>query len=201
MPRPTTVDFTDAPPAQGSLGQDYINPGKYRFANEIVEETASKSGKKMYVATLIVVTPDGQKKLIDRFVIDTDPGKTPFGKQRFHAYLLALGLGVKQQSVAFDLDRLTGLGGIVDVVDEQQAANGEYAARTVSRALAYYPLSAATAAPAAVAAPAAAPAPAAAAPAPVAAPVAPAAAPVAVPVAAAEPVVADVAAAVDDLFS
>lgn len=193
MPRQTTVDFTGAPPAQGSVGPDYVHPGKYGFAVELVDETTSKnSGKKMYVANIALATKEGVKKLVDRFVMDTDPGKQPYGKQRFHAFLLALGLPVQERQMSFDLDRLTGLRGIVEVVDEQQAATEQYAARVTSRPVGYYPLTAAT--PAAAPAPAAAAAPAPA-PAAVAAPVAPPAAPAAPP-----PSAEQVAAQVDDLF-
>lgn len=192
MSRVVSFDFTDAPPAQSGGGtSDHVPPGDYLLRVDKIDDGTSKNGKRMITATFRI--NDGDyigKKLIERFVLESENGKTPFGLQRLHAFLLSLNLPVQQKAVKVDLDKLEGLTFSGEVQDDVLAASGDYAARTISKISQFKfsdaPKAAVKAAPAKQAAPATAPAPA-----PAAAPEAPVAQ---------ETDLAAVAAEFDDLF-
>lgn len=143
MPREIVVDFTDAPPAQGGAGSDYIPQGKYLWEIKSAEKTSAKSsGAEMIVVELAVVqgvdgTAYAGKKNIDRFTFPRNAEASKFGLQRFHALMVAVGYPPQSGKVKIDLDKLVGRRVIGDVEDEHQAAQGEYGARTVSRIRSY----------------------------------------------------------------
>lgn len=189
------VDFEGAPPAQGG-GQDYVPPGKYLAeVQELTAGESKNSGKQMLTLTIRVRAPEeyAGKKLTDYFVIERG-GKSLFGLQRFHAFMLALGVTINTTKVRFDTEKIVGRQFIVEVIDEKREATEQYPERTVSRAVAYYttqglnPVAKDGASPAPAVQPAA--------PAPEPAP----AATVAAPATVAEEPIAAVAADIDDLF-
>lgn len=200
MPRVSTFDFTDTPPAQGGAGSDHIPPGRYIARCKQMVDDKSKNGNRMVKASWEVASgEEAGKNLRDNFVLE---GESRFGYQRFHACLLALGVRVEQKSIRLDMDKLTDRACEVVVVDEKIPATETYAERQGSKIVAYYALEptngkkpeAVPAATATVAKPKAA---------------APAPAPAAVAVAEPEPALddasdadlLDVAEAADDLFS
>lgn len=219
------LDFREAPPVQGG-GTSKIPPGRYLLQVTDVKSTTASTGAKMVTVTFSVANgPHQYARLQDRFVFPKSATDSKFGLSRFHAFLLAIGVIVKNAKFNFDLDLLKNRYVYADVIDEERQASedGKYPARTVSSPQAYYnrketdeaaknegtqPLTTEAAAP--TAAPAAAPAPAPqAAPAPAAVAAPPAAAAPPPPPPAPEPVpesnegdqpVAEVEEGVDSLF-
>lgn len=134
MPRLVTFDFTDAPPAVGGGSSDHIPPGEYKLKVEKVEDGTSSNGKRMVTASFRVAAGDFEgKRLVERFVLQSEQGKTAFGLQRLHAFLLSLNLPVQQKATKLDLDKLEGLTFVADVYDDEQPARDNYQARTVSK--------------------------------------------------------------------
>lgn len=137
MPRFVQLDFTDAPPAQGSGGITHIPPGKYPFKVTGAELRKSRAGNDMIVTTYEVTGQEHPGAVLrDNFVF-AQPGGSKYGMQRFHAFLLALGAKV-QPSMKLDLDSLVGHGAVVQVVDEEIPASGEYEAKMASKPFAYF---------------------------------------------------------------
>ncbi len=195
------LDFSGAPPAQGSASTDIIPEGRYALKVERVEVGLATSGRrKITVYFKVASGPMAGKRLRDLFTLPSGPDDNKFGLQRFNALCAALGASFGERKVNFDTDSLLNKIMAADVIDGTIPANDRFPERPTSEPTAYHPLSVLKApAPAAAAAPAPTPAPApvaaAAAPAPAArraatpAPAAatrPAPAPVAAPVAQAE---------------
>jgi hypothetical protein len=134
-------DFTGAPPAQGKAGGDRIAPGTYLLEVATLDSAPAKSGRPMVTATLVVKN-DGSyvgKKLVERFAFPKpDSDDSTFGLQRWHAFLVACGMKERKGKLSLDLDTLIGKGLVAEVDDEYQEASGNFAARTVSRPLAFY---------------------------------------------------------------
>ncbi|KKN05307.1 hypothetical protein LCGC14_1088650 [marine sediment metagenome] len=134
-------DFTGAPPAQGKAGGDRIAPGTYLMEVGTLDSTPAKSGRAMVTATLVVKNdgPAVGKKLVERFAFPK-PGSddSTFGLQRFHAFLVACGMKERKGTLSLDLDKLVGKELVAEVDDEFQEASGNFAARTVSRPLAFH---------------------------------------------------------------
>lgn len=140
MPRPVTVDFTGAPPAQGGGRADHIPPGRYPFRITRVEDTKSRQGNRMWVVTGRVHEQhptEANKRLLDHLALESASG-SKFGLQRAHAFLVALGSPPGERSVTIDLDNLNNVACYVDVVDEIMEATDQYDARVTSRIVAYH---------------------------------------------------------------
>lgn len=138
MPRVIEIDFSDAPPVQESGGStDHIPPGRYLLKVTKVEETRSKEAQnRMFKCDFTVAQgPMEGKRLRDYFTVE---GGSVFGKQRFHGFLVATDIGVRQAAVRFDLDILNNKMFVGDVQDDQMEANGEFSARTVSKIFGYF---------------------------------------------------------------
>lgn len=138
MPRLVTLDFSDAPPAQGGGGSDHIPAGLYAWRIRGVEFGNSRAGRPMFTVRLEVAAgPKQGSRNIDYFVVSgTDSN---FGKARFHAFLLALGAKVPPSGAfPLDLDLLNDRMVAAQVRDEVQAATDQYPERLTSRVDAYY---------------------------------------------------------------
>ncbi|HEY6009081.1 MAG TPA: hypothetical protein VIU40_12220, partial [Geobacteraceae bacterium] len=128
MPRVSTFDFTNTPPAQGGAGSDHIPPGRYLVRCKEMMDDKSRNGNRMVKASWEVATAGEEqgKRLRDNFVLE---GESRFGYQRFHACLLALGVKVEQKSIRLDLERLGDRLCEAVVVDEKIPATDNYAER------------------------------------------------------------------------
>lgn len=144
MPRIVEVDFTDAPPAQGGAGGDHIPPGKYLLeVKNVAQEAARSSGRPMFTAIFTVkggAEGTTGKSIRDNFVLPQTTSDSKFGLQRFHAFLLALGLNVSKPNIKFDLDRLTGLTCIAEVYDDTLEARDGNRERVVTKVGSYFPV-------------------------------------------------------------
>lgn len=137
MPRPFSVDFTGSPPAQGGGGPIHVPPGKYLLEVEKAEEGRSRQAQnRMLTVSFRIAHGDHTGKAIRDFF--TLEGKSNFGKQRLHAFLLALDLPVGEKVIKFDLDRLTGIKVIGEIIDETRERTEEYDERIISRLVAYF---------------------------------------------------------------
>lgn len=137
-------DFTDAPPAQGSTF-DRIPPGTYVLRLEKAERVESSKGSTMARVTCRV--DSGQyagKRLGEQFVFPKDSSSSKFGLQRFHAFLIALGMKQATKKVEIDLRKFVGRTCVAEVDDEEipavTAEDGteKYPMRIRSRPLAFY---------------------------------------------------------------
>lgn len=146
MPRYAEVDFTDAPPAQGGQGGDHIPPGKYLVEVKNVAQESARTGRPMFTVILSVQSGEGTqgKTLRDNFALPQTQQDSKYGLQRFHAFLLALGLNISKPQIKFDLDRLTSLKAIVEVYDDKMPPREGYEERIVSKVSGYYPVTAAS---------------------------------------------------------
>jgi hypothetical protein len=124
MPRQVRLDLRGSPPVTGGL-RDHVPPGTYRLKVTNVDETTSRSNKRMWVAAFKVANGDHiGSNLGDNFVLeDNNGGPSKMGIGRLHHFLLCLGLPVKEAVVNLDLDRLTDLECEADVVDEHFTDN------------------------------------------------------------------------------
>lgn len=135
------LDFSGAPPAQGSI-VSHIPPGQYPLRVMGAEQKKSQAGKP-YVQVDFAVA-DGEHRgtrLRDQFVFQKEPSDSNFGLRRFHAFLLALKFQVNASGqTTLNLAALTNKLTLADVVDDEQPASqdGKYPARTISRPNAYY---------------------------------------------------------------
>lgn len=149
MPRSVKLDLRGSPPVSGGT-RDRIPPGRYRVRVEKIEETTSRSGKKMW--TNAVKVSAGEKtgsNLGDNFVlVDNNNQPSKMGLGRLHHFLLCLGLPVKEAVINLDLDNLSGRECEVDVQDEDFTDNSGNS-RTSSAIKNYFPIRANGSSPAA----------------------------------------------------
>ncbi len=134
-------DFTGAPPAQGAAGGARVAPGTYLLAVSSLDKSPAKSGRPMVTATSVIKNdgPYVGKKLVERFAFPRpDSDDSPFGLQRWHAFLVACGLKERKGKLTLDLDMLLNKEYVAEVDDEFQEAKDNFPARTVSRLLAFY---------------------------------------------------------------
>jgi hypothetical protein len=103
------------------------------------KRTASTGRDMITVMTRVVEGENKGRKLVENFVLPSDSSDSPFGLQRFHAFLIACGSKEIKGKKKLDLDTLVGLKIIAEVDDETQPATDKYPERIVSRALAYHP--------------------------------------------------------------
>jgi hypothetical protein len=134
-------DFTGAPPVQGKVGGDRIAPGTYLLEIGKLDPTPAKSGRAMITATLVVKNdgPYVGKKLVERFSFPR-PGSddSSFPLQRWHAFLVAIGMKERKGKLSLDIDTLIGKEIVAEVDDEFQEAKDNFPARTVSRPMAFH---------------------------------------------------------------
>ena len=132
------LDFGGAPPAQGSLA-DRIPPGTYALRLEKMERVIAKSGALMARVGLRVNEGElAGKRLSEQFVFPASPDGSQFGLQRFHAFLIALGMKEQQKAVRIDGSVFVGKVCVAEVDDEEMPATDNYPARIRSRPLAFY---------------------------------------------------------------
>lgn len=131
MPRTVYVEFgPDAPPAQGGASFDLVDEGDYRLIVEKADETQSQAESKPMIKVTFRIdaadpklglgrldSADPEKQFAGRrlginFVLPREGTQdAKFGKQRFHAFLIALGykdMSAKTTKVPIDLDKLIG---------------------------------------------------------------------------------------------
>lgn len=135
------VNFSGAPPVTGGGFRDHIPQGRYRMSVASLEDTTSKSGKRMISGSYKVSYGEHTgANLGDNFVLeDNDKQPSKMGLGKLHHFLLCLGLPVREGPIAFDSERITGLEFEADVVDENYNSNGED--RVSSNVRRYYPVS------------------------------------------------------------
>lgn len=138
------LDFGDAPPAQGA-SYDRIPPGTYGIRLEKMERVTSQSKKPMArVGLRVDEGPFAGKRLGEQFVFPASADDSKFGLQRFHAFLVALGMKEQTKAVRIEGNKFLGRTCIAEVDDEEIPAvydeDGEqkYPARVRSRTLAFY---------------------------------------------------------------
>src|SRR3990172_1109690 len=78
------------------------------------------------------------KRLGELFVFPVKEDDSRFGLQRFHAFLIALGMKEQSKAVRIDGKQFTGRTCIAEVDDEEMPATDSYPARVRSRPLAFY---------------------------------------------------------------
>lgn len=107
MPNILTLNFDDAPPAQGG-GAVHVPPGEYVFKVGAVKIGTTKAGATMVNTEYVIAEgPHKGVKLYDRFPFPKTPADSKFGMQRMHAFLLALGARIPAGSFKFNFDSLT----------------------------------------------------------------------------------------------
>lgn len=132
------LDFGGAPPAQGSR-EDRIPPGTYDLRLEKMEKAKSQGGKPMARVGLRVNSGDyAGKRLSELFVFPVNEGDSNFGLQRFHAFLIALGMKEQTKAARIDGAAFVGRVCVAEVDDEEMPATDNYPARIRSRPMAYY---------------------------------------------------------------
>lgn len=140
MARQVKLDLRGAPPVTGGM-RDHITPGEYRIRVVKVEDTTSRSGKRMWTGSYKVSTGEHQgANLGDNFVlVDNSNLPSKMGLGRLHHFLLCLGLPVKEAVINFDLDRLENMECIVEVADGEFTDNSG-SKRITSEVRGYRPL-------------------------------------------------------------
>lgn len=140
MPKVMNLDFRKAPPAQGG-GTDKIPPGRYFLTVSGVSEPGNQSqtGKPMPVVNFKVARGElTGRRLRDQFVFPKSAEDSLFGMQRFHAFLLCLGLAVpSDRPFKLDLEKIVGKTCWAEVADGELPARGSNPARTVSQVAEY----------------------------------------------------------------
>jgi hypothetical protein len=123
MPRVVKLDLRGAPPVTGGM-RDKIPAGHYRCQVVKVEDTTSKTGKRMWVGSYRVCAGEQTgANLGDNFVlVDNTGAPSKLGLGRVHHFLLCLGLNVKEAAINFDLDMLNSREFEVDVLDGEFTA-------------------------------------------------------------------------------
>lgn len=136
MPQFAKVNFNEAPPAQtgGSTISDYIEPGTYTFSVDslTLEGVRNQPGEEQFVLRLRCESGDfAGRVIIDRFRVPSATFTSKFPMQRFHAFLIEL--GVKLPGLAFQFDMETLVGKRIDVLVKADImpANGNFPEREV----------------------------------------------------------------------
>jgi hypothetical protein len=133
-------DFTNAPPVKGRASSDRVPPGTYELEAETFDRTPAKSGRPMITATCRITTegPGLGRKLVERFTFPLSSEDSSYGLQRWHAFLVALGMKERKGRAKLDLDKFVARGCVAEIDDEYQEANGQFPARTESRMMMWY---------------------------------------------------------------
>lgn len=134
-----TLDFKDAPPAQGGGGLgDHVTPGGYLLTIGKLSQSNTTTGKEMVNAEYRTAE---NKRITENFVLPrpgTNDSKFPL--QRFHALLVSIGMAEQSGQASLDLDKMSGRQFIGDVVDDiiPASADGKYGERLTSKPNGYY---------------------------------------------------------------
>lgn len=120
MPRQVKLDLRGAPPVSGGT-RDHIPAGRYPVKITKMEDTTSKTGKRMWACSFKVSAGESAgSNLSDNFVFVENSGQpSKMGLGKLHHMLLCLGLPVKEAVITLDLDRFTDMELEVDVSDEK----------------------------------------------------------------------------------
>lgn len=148
MPEDTTFtfDFGDAPPVAGSSRPDHVPPGTYLLRLEKGEKINSKGGRPGARANLRVDNGEyAGKRLVEQFWFPTNQGDSLFGLQRFHGFLVALGMKEQTKRATIDLAKFVGRTCVAEIDDEEVPAvldddgvSVKYASYVRSVVLAYH---------------------------------------------------------------
>jgi len=118
-----TFDFQDAPPVSGSGRPDHIPPGTYLIRLEKGEKVVARSGRDMARCALRVDQGNyAGKRLSEQFVFPRNADDSRFGLQRFHGFLVALGMKQQTKRVTIELTKFIGKTCIAEVDDEEVPA-------------------------------------------------------------------------------
>lgn len=165
-----TVDLRGIEPAQEGGFSDLVPSGRYKLrvvSATLTKTTAEPPRPMVRVAFRIAEGEHMGARQVDRFPLATSVSGSDFGRQRFAAFLLALGIKVPSAQFKIDLDKLVGRVAEAEIDRGTLPANEArgFAQREVSQIREYIfsrqapaapaPASAATPAPASRPAPAA----------------------------------------------
>lgn len=140
MANTISLNWDNAPPAQGGGMGDHVPPGGYQLRVSKVRTTDTNTGKKMIIAEYVITGPEQQGKHINDNFVMPRPGTDDswFPMQRFHQLLVCLGGQQLSGQQDLDLDRMIGLEFVAEIRDDKIPARGNYAEQVISRCNAYY---------------------------------------------------------------
>jgi hypothetical protein len=121
-----------------------VPPGKYAVeVRNVAQEAARNTGRPMFTVILGIIEGEMKgKTLRDNFALPQTVSDSKYGLQRFHAFLLALGITITKPQIRFDLDALNNRRCVADVYDDTMPPREGYAERTISKVSAYFPVGA-----------------------------------------------------------